>query len=279
MSASKMTIGNVTIIALSDGKLNRVIVEAFPGSQTQVWKCGCSAPGYAPDFQLNLGSFLVGSGDRTILVDTGIGPRPPDDSSDTWGLLLTDFEEQGLDVEQVDTVFMTHMHYDHAGWNLRKENGKLAPTLPNARYIGSARDWAFFSQQPDAQESYNYQPFLVEPLQELGLLDLVDGEYSLTSELTAFPTPGHTPGHMSILISSQGERGIILGDVAHHPFQVRETGWGHKADIDPDGAIETRRAVMDRIEAEGLRMAAGHFPAPGFGEIIRLEGKRYWKAL
>ena len=240
---------------------------------------GRRGPRYRTDIQRDLGSLPVRAGGRNILVGNGIGPRPPDDSSDTWGLLLADFEEQGLDVAQVDTVFMTHMHYDHAGWNLRKENGKLVPTFPNARYIGSARDWAFFSRRPDAQESYSYQPLSVEPLQEMGFLDLGDGAHSLTSDLTAFPTPWHTPGHMSILISSQGEKGIILGDVAHHPFQVQETGWGHRADIDPDGAIETRKAVMDRIEAEGLRVAAGHFPAPGFGEIIRLEGKRYWKAL
>ncbi|MCH8090119.1 MAG: MBL fold metallo-hydrolase, partial [Chloroflexi bacterium] len=71
----------------------------------------------------------------------------------------------------------------------------------------------------------------------------------------------------------------ILGDVAHNPLQVHETGWKVDADVDHDQARMTRESIMKRIEDEGLKMAAGHFPAPGFGKVIRLEGKRYWKAL
>ena len=192
---------------------------------------------------------------------------------------MKEFEANGLDVNEVDTVFMTHMHNDHAGGNLREENGKYIPALPKARYIGNVLDWNFFRREPDAEEKHYYRPSAVEPLDQLGLLDLIEGEYALTDELTAFPTPGHTPGHMSVLISSQGEKGLILGDVAHHPLQVHETGWLSSADVDHAQARKTREAIMKRVEEEGLKMAAGHFPAPGFGHVLRLEGKRYWQAL
>ncbi|MEE9198636.1 MAG: MBL fold metallo-hydrolase, partial [Dehalococcoidia bacterium] len=277
MPANRMTIGDVTIMGLSDGTLRPVAIEAFPNSPAHVWQCGCSTPNSAPRLEANIGSFLVRSGGRTILVDTGVGPLPPDENRGAWGLLMEEFEKQGLDVNEVDTVFMTHMHYDHSGWNLREENGKYAPTFPRARYIGNVLDWDFFRNEPDAQEKYYYRPPAVEPLDELGLLDLIEGDHNLTDELTAFLTPGHTPGHMSILVSSQGEKGLILGDVAHHPLQVHETGWQNRADVDHAQARKTREAIMKRVEEEGLKLAAGHFPAPGFGKVVRLNGKRYWQ--
>jgi glyoxylase-like metal-dependent hydrolase (beta-lactamase superfamily II) len=110
-------------------------------------------------------------------------------------------------------------------------------------------------------------------------MELMAGEHPLTRELTALPTPGHTPGHMSILIASQGERALILGDVAHNPAQVHETDWVSRADMDPEQTKTTRRALMERLEREGMVVAAGHFPAPGFGKIVRLEGRRYWQVL
>jgi glyoxylase-like metal-dependent hydrolase (beta-lactamase superfamily II) len=82
---------------------------------------------------------------------------------------------------------------------------------------------------------------------------------------------------MSILITSQGERALILGDVVHSPAQVHETDWVSRADMDPEVTRQTRRTLMERLEREGMVVAAGHFPAPGFGKIMRLEGRRYWQ--
>ena len=105
------------------------------------------------------------------------------------------------------------------------------------------------------------------------------GEHRLTRDLTAMPTPGHTPGHMSILITSQGERGLILGDAAHNPAQLQETDWVSRADMDPEVTRQTRRALVERLEREQIVVAAGHFPAPGFGKVLRLQGRRYWQVL
>ena len=110
-------------------------------------------------------------------------------------------------------------------------------------------------------------------------MELMDVEHALTSELTTLPTPGHTPGHMSIVVSSQGESGLIMGDAAHNQAQVHETDWCSRADIDHEQTRITRRALMERLESEGIVVASGHFPAPGFGRIVRLEGRRYWQAL
>ena len=98
------------------------------------------------------------------------------------------------------------------------------------------------------------------------------GEHSLTRELTAVPTPGHTPGHVSILVTSQGQRALVLGDAAHSPVQIQEPDWVSRADMDPELTRQTRRALLDRLEREEILVAAGHFEAPGFGRIVRLEG-------
>jgi hypothetical protein len=84
---------------------------------------------------------------------------------------------------------------------------------------------------------------------------------------------------MSIMINSGGERGIILGDVLHNTAQIQQTDWASRADIIPEQAIATRQSVLDRLESEGLPVAAVHLPAPGFGKIVTLQGKRYWQAI
>jgi len=122
-------------------------------------------------------------------------------------------------------------------------------------------------------------PQCVWPLADLGLIEFMQAEQSLTRELTAVPTPGHTPGHMSILVTSKGERALVLGDAAHSPVQVLEPDWVSRADMDPDLTRQTRKALLDRLEREQILVAAGHFEAPGYGRIVRLEGRRYWKGL
>ena len=176
-------------------------------------------------------------------------------------------------------VVMTHLHRDHVGWNVLREGQRYVPTFPNARYWMSRKDWET-SHQPDVQpQRYPNAPTCVWPLEELGLIEFMQGEHSITRELTAVPTPGHTPGHVSILITSQGQRALVLGDAAHSPAQVEEPDWVSRADMDPELTRQTRRALLDRLEREEILVMAGHFEAPGFGRVVRLNGRRYWRGL
>jgi uncharacterized lipoprotein len=84
---------------------------------------------------------------------------------------------------------------------------------------------------------------------------------------------------MSIMINSQGQRGIVLGDVLHNTVQIHETDWVSRADIDPDQTRITRRSLVERLEQEGMTVAAVHLEAPGFGKIVRLQDRRVWQAL
>ena len=174
---------------------------------------------------------------------------------------------------------MTHLHREHVGWNLQYQGGKYVPTFPNARYYMSGIDWEACHDPELIESRFPNAPECVWPLEELGLTVLMDGEFSITSELTTLPTPGHTPGHMSIMISSQGQRGLVLGDVLHNVVQAHETDWVSRADIDPEQTRITRRSLMEQLERDGTTVAAVHLPAPGFGKILKAEGRRYWQAL
>jgi glyoxylase-like metal-dependent hydrolase (beta-lactamase superfamily II) len=278
MANNIIRVGDVEIMSLSDGMLEFDLCNFFPTIPHERWDPYTSHLVEGEKVRFNLGSFLLRGDGRTILVDTGLGARPADMPEAPWGQLLQDFAANGVKPEDVDMVVMTHLHRDHVGWNLRAENGKYVPTFPNARYWMSAKDWEA-TRLPEAQDRFPNAATCIWPLAELGLMELMDGEYSLTRALTALPTPGHTPGHMSILIRSQGEHALILGDAAHNPAQVHETDWVSRADMDPEVTRRTRRALMERLEREGIVVAAGHFPAPGFGKIVRLEGRRLWQVL
>jgi len=278
MAAQKVRIGNVEITSLSDGFVDFDLCNFFPAIPEEDWQPYQEHLTPEHKVRFNVASFLVRSDGRTMLVDTGLGPKPADIPQSTWGDLLNDLKANGIQPDDVDMVVMTHLHRDHVGWNLRSRSGKYEPIFPNARYWMSVKDWEA-CHRPEVRDRFPNASSCVWPLQELGLLELMDGERTLTRELTTLPTPGHTPGHMSILISSQGQRGLILGDVAHNPAQVQETGWVSRADMDGEQARITRRSLMERLERESSLVAAVHFPAPGFGKVVRLQGRRYWQAL
>ncbi len=278
MADNEVTVGNVRVASFSDGKLEFDLCNFYPSIPKENW--ARYPEDLTPDHKvsLNLASYLVRSQGSTILVDTGMGPVPEDAPESSWGELLHNFEAAGVRTDEVDIVVMTHLHRDHVGWNMVSENGRYLPVFPNARYMLSRKDWEA-TRMPEYAERFPTASTKLWPLEELGILDVVEGEYSINGELTALPTPGHTPGHMSVLITSQGQKGVITGDALHSPAQVQEWEWCSRADLDPDQARTSRRKLVEDAEREGTLIAAGHFPAPGFGRVVRLQDRRYWQAL
>lgn len=277
MPGNKIRVGNVEVTSLTDGILEFDLETFYPAVPVENWKPFVDDVNITSDgkIRLNIASFLVRSGGRNILVDTGMGPVPPDSSDPGWGKLLNEFRANGIAPEDIDMVVMTHLHSDHVGWNLSGQGQSIKPTFPKARYFVSAKDLEVSRQ---GEWFLRSAPNSVWPLEELGLLELMNGECSITSELTTLPTPGHTPGHMCIMITSNGERALILGDVAHSPVQVHETDWNASPDRRfPVMARLSRQSVMELLERENILLAAGHFPAPGFGRVLRTEGRRYWQ--
>ncbi len=226
--------------------------------------------------------YLIRSEDQTILVDTGLGGAVSNPNAveamagGVDGRLLEELRGAGVSPDDINTVFFSHLHFDHVGWNLTHESG-AAPraTFPNARYVAHRSDWEVF-QRPEVMELFPpHWDLAIGPLQDLGVLDLLDGERALTGEITAIPTPGHTPGSMSLAIVSGGQRAYIMGDVFHGPTQITETDWNFSFDMDGDQGVATRTAMIERAESEDAIIAICHHG--GFGRVARAEGRRYWQ--
>ncbi len=283
MPADSLRVGNVEIITLTDyeGALPFTLDQIFPGVALEQWepyrkrypRAFPTPDTWGPHF----GGMAVRSEGRLILVDTGAGPEPIPLLGGFEGKLVGNMKARGVDPADVDIVFMTHAHIDHIGWNMASDG---RPTFPNARYVLHTADWAAAKDLEAFIMQFGAGPYVdraLAPLEALGVLDLTDGDRALTGEVTAIATPGHTPGHMCVLISSGGEKALIPGDAIVHPALVTEPGWHFGFDNDQEQAIVTRSGLLDRIEADGMTLATCHFPHPGFGKVVRLEGRRYWQ--
>lgn len=288
MSAGRLTVGEVEVLALSDATVNYpwTLDELFPNVPATAWQPYRdrypAAFGNHRSYRSNYGCYLLRSPERTILVEAGMGPAgtPLANASQTGGQLLEQLASERIEVGQVELVLLSHLHPDHVGWNLQQENGGYRPTFPRARYLIHRADWAAF-QRPEVQAAFpfRYIEQTVTPLQTLGVLELVNGGEQLTDAVSLLHTPGHTPGHLSVQIASGGQRAILLGDVVLHPAQVTEPGWNSMFEMDPEVARRTREQLLEQVDREAMIMAARHFPDPGFGRIVRLEGRRCWQAL
>ena len=261
-------VGDVEIMQLSDGMLEFDLCNFFPTIPGEDWTPYASHLTQEHKVRFNLGSYLIRSSGRTILVDTGLGPRPAETPDVPWGQLLHDFAANGVRPEEVDMVVMTHLHRDHIGWNVLREGQRYVPTFPNARYWMSRKDWDT-SHQPDVQpQRYPNAPTCAWPLEELGLIEFMHGEHSITRELTAVPTPGHTPGHVSVRLACGGAEAVITGDLMHCPVQVAEPDWCSHFDSDPDQARKTRRAFCERYANTAVAVLGTHFHHPTAGRIV-----------
>jgi glyoxylase-like metal-dependent hydrolase (beta-lactamase superfamily II) len=272
MPAPMLKVGSISIIPLSDGNFSPPATDILPSISTEQWepmKEYLNPDGTLP---LNFGAFLVREGDEWTLVDTGFGGR----EGSPGGRLLGELEKAKLGPDDINRVIITHLHLDHVGWNTVDRDGQPEVLFKNARYIIQRLDWEHF-QQPNVKGENACIGLCADPLESAGLLDLIDGDRSISQGISAWHTPGHTPGHQSLLITSGDEKAVILGDVTHTPAQVTHPDWCLAFDVDQEQAARTRSAVWDRIEQEGLKVAAGHYRYPSIGGFVHVGGQRRWQ--
>jgi len=190
------------------------------------------------------------------------------------GTVPVNLAAAGIHPEQIDYVFCTHMHVDHVGWNTRWQDGHWVPTFPNAKYIFSRKEWQFWEALPRDERTTHIVDSVV-PIVEAGQAVLVENDYALNDEVWLEPTPGHTPDHVSVRLSSNGVQGVITGDMIHSPVQCIEPGWVMRADSDPAQACQTRRAFLDRYCETDVLVCGTHFPAPSMGHIVARDNS-FW---
>ena len=215
--------------------------------------------------KMSIHSLVVETPARRILVDTGLGNDKQGRNVPTWnnrqGPFLETMRTAGFPPESIDTVLCTHLHVDHVGWNTKLVDGRWVPTFANARYLfGKAEfeHWRDHSAEPDKAAVFEDS---VQPIVDAGKADLVGSSDKICEEMTLLPTPGHSPGHMSIHIRSNGEEALLTGDVAHHPCQMAHLEWSSTADSDPVQSVVTRRELFSRFADSPVLVIGGHFNA------------------
>ncbi|MBI5264048.1 MAG: MBL fold metallo-hydrolase [Bradyrhizobium sp.] len=233
-------------------------------------------PHFANDegrLKMSIHSLVLETPSRRIVVDTGLGNDKEGRDVPTWNNRNSPYLETmtaaGFPAESIDTVLCTHLHVDHVGWNTRPVNGKWVPTFANARYLFGHTEyehWRDHSIEPDKAAVFNDS---VKPIVDAGKADLIASDHRLCEEISMIPAPGHSPGQVSVLIRSEGEEALLIGDTAHHPCQMAHLDWSSTADSDPVQSAVTRRELFSRFADRPTMVIGGHFNA---GHIRREGG-------
>ncbi|MEU5142189.1 MBL fold metallo-hydrolase [Streptomyces sp. NPDC021139] len=276
--------------AVGDVRVHRIDEVALPAA-TGSWLLPDAAPDLVagqqwlrPDFADDEGTLRIDShsfaftvGGSRILVDTGIG-NGKERANPAWHDLRTDFlrrlTDAGFSPDSVDLVILTHLHADHVGWNTRRENGKWVPTFPNARYLTSRTErefWAGYDMDEARRQMFRDSVF---PVEEAGLLDLIDVPaegLEVVPGLRLIPTPGHTPGHLAVELTSRGRTALITGDCVHHPVQLAHPAVGACVDIDPERSEASRRALLGSLADTDTLVLGTHFAPPTAGRVVTHE--------
>ncbi len=228
--------------------------------------------------KMSIHALAVEASGRRIVVDTCLGNDKQGRRIPTWNNLqtpfLADLAAAGFARESIDTVLCTHLHVDHVGWNTMLRDGKWVPTFPRARYLMGRTEFAHWQAQREREDMQAVFADSVAPVFEAGLVDLVETDHRVCDEVSLVPTPGHTPGHVSVRISSEGEEALITGDFMHHPCQIARPHWCSTADSDPAAAQATRERMLQRLAGTPTLVIGTHFAGATAGRIVR-DGDAY----
>jgi glyoxylase-like metal-dependent hydrolase (beta-lactamase superfamily II) len=212
-------------------------------------------------------SYLLRSGGQTVLVDTGVGP------AGLWGWeaefeegLIPALADAGTAPEDVDVVFLTHLHVDHVGWNTDRE-ARLG--FPNARYLAHRDGVAFASESGREHVARTILPVAFEH---------IDGETAVADGVTTLPLPGHFPGHMGLRVDSEGERAILIADAAVNPMLLDQPDRAYVSDGDQATCAVTRRAILPELVDQDVLVVCGHYPDGGIGRVASRGDRVVWEA-
>lgn len=217
--------------------------------------------------------FVLRSQGRMAMIDTCIGndrQREFPVFTNMQTTFLEDLATAGYPHEEITDVLCTHLHFDHVGWNTRLVDGKWVPTFPQARYLFGRREYEHWKHlhETHGYHDLHHMDDSVMPVLDAGLVEFIDPDFRLTDEVSLIPTPGHTPGHVSVLIQSKGHSAVITGDMMHSPIQIAVPEREARFDMDKSVAARTRGEFVRRFNGTPTLVIGSHFSEPTAGHIV-----------
>jgi glyoxylase-like metal-dependent hydrolase (beta-lactamase superfamily II) len=233
------------------------------------------------DLGSRIQSYVVRTPDETVVIDTCVGNDKARENP-LWnmrqGTWLDDLRAAGVAPEDVDYVLCTHMHVDHVGWNTQRVDGTWVPTFPRATYVFVGEEWEFWKHESETGKDHDgCIDDSVIPIVEAGRARLVESTAAIGTYLRFEPTPGHTPGHASVRLTTGAGQAVFSGDLMHRVVQVAEPGWSSRFCVDMNAAAKTRRAFVEQHADSGVLVCAAHFPTPGY--VVKREGGHCFEAI
>ena len=277
--AHRISVGQIEVVIFDDGTFaGPATLFAVNGPEAEVTEV-LAAQGLTPTDTIPLGihPLLIETGDQRVLLDTGSGAFDP-----ASGKLLAALAVEGIAPEEIDVVLLTHFHVDHFGGALDQAGG-LA--FPNARYLINAVEHEFWSGDPSLDELVLPDEFkqlfrqpTIDTLAGLqGTIEHIAPGDEIAPGVTTVDAKGHTPGHLAVEISSDGEGLLHIVDAAHLPeFHLEHPEWFMAADNWPAWSVTTRKMLFDRAADENLLVSTYHFPFPGLGRVVKDEIGWVW---
>jgi glyoxylase-like metal-dependent hydrolase (beta-lactamase superfamily II) len=260
-------IGALTVEPVYDGDgrepAREVLFHPSGAGDPDPWACHGHELDGRGNLRLTLGGFLLRTADQVVLIDAGVGTI----SNDKYrgGQFLESLRGFGVSPEDVTDVVFTHLHFDHVGWATKK--GQIV--FPNATYRVHTADWTHFVDSPDAD------PGAVRKLSPLASqLETFDHDTTLAPGLSTRHVPGHTPGSTIFVVTSEGQRALLLGDVAHSPVELADPTWEAVFDEDRAAARRVRERLIGEVTDRPDLVAAAHFPGLRFGRVVTVSGER-----
>ncbi len=270
-----MQFGNIQLDLISDG-LFRLDGGAMFGVVPKVLWQKLKPADEANRILMGLNSLLIRTGEATVLVDTGIGDKFDARFAQMFAIdrektLIDGLAEKGVTPEQVTHVIMTHMHFDHIGWNTRRNaGGEVVPTFTNAVYYAQRGEFDV-ANAPDPRSRASYLAENWQPLERSGQLELVEGSRELLPGIRCVVTGGHTANHTIITIETGGKKACFLADLVPTPAHLK-TPWVMGYDLYPVDTMRLKDEILRQAAEENWLLFFEHEPEQRAG-YLRIDGK------